>query len=882
MKSRRERDLDEEIEDYLERETRDNIAAGMTPEEARLAARRKLGPTLRVKEDTRAAWGWTWLERAWQDLRYACRMLKQSPGFALIAVVSIALGVGVNCALFSVADALVLKPLPVARPGEIFTVGAMATLNSFVTQIRASYPDYVDLRDRVRSFDGLVAVTTAAVGFARQPDATPRIKFVSVVSGNFFDVLGVRPQFGRAFLPEEDRVPGRDAVVVLSHDLWAQEFGADLSILGRKIRLSGIEFTVVGIAPESFTGLNGVLKPAFYTPMMMVPRLWPDPSVLETRAERALTVKGRMKRGVTQAQAQAEISGIAANLERAYPDSNRNQRWVVESEIQSRIAGDPNDATMGLMLLTLSALVLLVACANVAGLLTSRAPARAREIAVRLAIGAGRWRLIRQMLTESALLALGGGVLGLAVARAGILLLKRIQLPSDLISPPEITLDERGLWVALAISVMSVALFGLTPAIRSTRADLTGALKAADAAAPSKRGGERLSGRGILVIGQVAVAMLLLTVAAFIYRGIHSLVEGGPGYRTDHLAMMSFDPPLAHYSPEQTRRFYDQLVERARALAGVKSVSLASMVPMNMNLDAANIVPEGYQLPAGQDSVHLFANRVDEHYFDTMAVPIVRGRGFLKTDASETPRVAVVNETLAERYWPRQNPIGKRFRLNDRNGPWVEIVGVAKNGKYVFISEEPTEFVYLPERQDPPAAMILIAESSADSASLIPPLREMVRSMDANQPIFDVRTMEQLYDARVHKTPAVIVEVVGGMGLMGLALALVGLYGLVTYAVSRRTKEIGIRMAIGANPRGILRMVLGQGAKLAVFGVLAGIALSLGAHRLLTGVFPAGQQIDLATYLIVLPAVLAITLLAAYVPARRASRTDPIRALRYE
>ena len=876
---RREASLDREIQDYLERETGDNLAAGMSPEQARYAARRKLGPELRVKEDTRAAWGWMWLERAWQDLRYGGRMLAQNPGFTLVAVISIALGVGANGAMFSVADMLLLRPLPVPRAGEVFTVGFVRSLGAVGT-VNASYPDYVSLRDHSRSFEGLTAFAFMPLRFSIRPEAPPQLKMGAVVSGNFFEVMHVDPALGRAFRPDEDQAPGRDAVVVLSHDAWQQQFASDPSILGRKVRLNGIEFQVIGVAPDYFTGVEPFIRPAFYTPLMMFPRLSTETDALNLRGLRLFTIKGRMKPGVTLARAQAELSSMGANLAQAYPDTNRNQRLVARTELQYRNDQNGGDTMLIAMLLTLSAAVFLVACANVAGLLTSRAPVRAREMALRLAIGASRARLIRQLLTESLLLAALGGLLGLAVGYAGIMLFGQIQLPTDLVTFPPIALDRRAVVFSLTVAALSVLLFGLIPAIQTARADLTNTMKAGDAAAGKQR---RAWGRSILVSGQVAITLVLLTTSAFIYRGFRHMVEQGPGSRTDHLVMMSFDPSLLRYNEAQTRRFYDQLVERASLLGGVKSAALASSVPMKNSVDGAAVVPEGYRFPAGQDRIQVFANRVDEHFFETLAITIVKGRGFLKTDTAERPRVAVVNELFAAHYWPAQDPIGKRFRLNDPNGPWVEIVGLTRTGKYLFIAEPPSEFVYLPERQDPAVARLtLLAESSGDSASLVAPLREMVRGIDPNQPIYDVRTMEELYQMRVVRTANIIVETVGAMGLMGLLLALGGLYGLVAYAVNRRTKEFGIRMAIGANSGEVLRLVVRQGAWLAVSGLALGLALSFTAGRLLKGVFPSTAGIDAVTYLLVAPALLAVTLLAAYIPARRASRVDPIKALKYE
>jgi predicted permease len=880
FRRRREESLDNEIHDYIERETQDNMAAGMPPDEARHAAMRKFGTVLNVKEDTRAVWGWAWFEHLAQDLRHGRRMLAKNPGFTAVAMISIAIGVGANCATFSFGDAMLLRPLTVLHPSEVVTVGTSESLEGFSTLI-ASYRDYVDFRDQSKSFAGLVAFNGSTFGFATERDAVPQMRFGSMVTSNFFRVMGVEPELGRSFRPEEDQVPSRDAVVVLGHELWERDFAADPSVLGRRVRINSVEFTVIGVAPERFTGMNQFLQTGLYVPIMMWPRLTNDKdNPLEARDHRSLNIKGRLKPGVTIAQARAELAAIARNLERAYPDTNRNRGVAVRTELESRIQQSPPDAMLVAMISVLAIAVLMVACANVAGLLTSRAPVRAREIALRLAIGAGRRRLIRQLLTESLLLAVAGGIAGLGLGYAGVLFFRRLQLPTDLPLKLSIELNQRALLFSLAIAMASAIVFGLAPAIQTTRTNLVNALRSSTSDLPGRR---RLWGRNLLVAGQVAISLVLLTVATFLYRGFQHELGQGAGFRTDHLLMMSFDPSLVHYSESQTQQFLRQVVERARSTTGVKSVALTFSVPFGNQQDGATILPEGFQFPAGKENVNVFANTVDENYFDTAGIRILRGRGFRVTDTASSPRVAVVNEEFAKRYWPGKDPIGKRFRLDDRNGPWVEIVGVARTVKYLWIAEPPTEFLYLPLSQHPQRQMTLLAESIDDPSSLTAPLREVIHGLDANQPIFNIRTMEEFYRMRAVNTPNMIIQTVGGLGVMGLVLAIVGLYGLVAYAASRRTREIGIRMAIGAQRNTVLGMVMRQGLILALAGIGVGLMVSFGAERVLNSMFGGtSSDIDFVTYLLVAPALLAVTMLAAYIPARRASRVDPMRALRYE
>jgi predicted permease len=885
LRKRHERELDDEICFHLEMQADDNIRAGMNPRQAAHAASRSFGGVMSIKERYRERRAFHPVETIAQDLRYALRMMRKNPGFTIVAILSLAIGIGANTAVFSIADALLLRPLPIPRPGEVVTVGSTGSIQGFSSLV-ASYRDYVDIRDRSKSFEGLAAFTELTVGLATERDALPKLRLGMLVSGNFFSVMRVEPRLGRTFRSDEAQVPGRDAVVILGHDFWEQQFGGDRSILGRKVLLNGIEFTVIGVAPDSFPGLSQFVRFDFYAPLTMWPRLTPDPNArpLEARDARNLTIKGRLKPGVTMKEAATELSVIARDLERAYPDTNRNRTMSVRTELQARMAADSSRVVFLAMLTTLAGAVLFVACANVAGLLTSRAPARSREIALRVAIGAGRLRLIRQLITESIVLAMLGSVVGLGVGYAGVMLFRQVPIPTDLPIAFRFGLDRRALVFSLLVALASAVLFGLVPAIRSTRADLTSVMKATDAAGFGRR---RRWGGALLVCGQVAVSVVLLVVALFMYRGFQRMLGIGPGYRIDHLLMMSFSPGLVRYTASQAEQFVEQVAERARSVPGVKSVALASSVPMAADpTGGAAILPEGFQFPAGKESATVLASSVDQHYFDTMGIAIVKGRGFRATDSADAPAVAVVNEQLVQHYWPGQDPLGKRFRLSDNRGQWVEIVGLAKTSNYIFLGEPPAEFVYFPYKQRPQPRMIVLTESIGDPTSLATPLREVVRTLDANQPIYDVRTMEELYRMRVVTQLNVVSTLVAAMGIMGLGLAIAGLYGLVAYGAARRTKEIGIRMAIGAGRREVLGMVLRQGMTLAVVGLGIGLLASVGAGRALGALFPGAGPgngpTDVVALGLVAVAVFMVTLLAAAIPARRASRINPTEALRYE
>lgn len=815
-----------------------------------------------------------------QDIRQAVRMLVKSPGFTAIAVCSLAIGIGANSAIFSFADGLLLRPLPVRKPGRVVAVNPV-TSGVFGASAALSYPDYLDVRDWNHTFEGVVGFGYASFGYGLDARNVPARKFGMYVTGNFFDTLGVQPTVGRGFRAGEDTAGGAAAVAVavLSHDLWVSDFGASRRAIGSRVRLNGIDFTVVGVAPEQFTGMSQFIRPALYVPVAIWPRL-NSGNILPQREVRWLTVKARLKNGVTAAQAQGDIEAISKRLRQMYPQPDRDLKLRIESELQLRTEEDPPDAALLEMMMGLAFCVLLVACANVAGLLLSRSRARVREIAVRLAIGAARWQLIRQLLVENLLLALLGGGLGTLLASAGVEFLGKLPSPTDLPIGIHVELDQRALLFALVLSVLSTFLFGLAPAIRSSRADVISALKARDGS-PSAQ--QRLWGRKILVSGQVALSVVLLLVSAVLLKDFRYLLAGGPGYRVEQLLLASFDPGLLHYSEAQAEQFYRQLLEAERQAPGVRSASLSSRVPMSMGGSNLGFVPEGYSLPRGISALNAFDTVVGDGYFDTMRIGLLRGRQFLPSDKASTPRVAVVNEHFAAHYWPGQNPLGKRFHLTNATGPLVEVVGIARMSKYIWIAEPPLDFVYLPFAQNPQSGMTLISEArSPDAMSLAPGLRSVVHQLDPNMPVFDMRTMEDIYTKRAIKTSNVVLDCVTAMGLLGLALAMIGLYGLVAYSVSRRTREIGIRMAVGADRRSVLGMVIRQGLTLGVAGVLAGTALGILACRLLTAVIASTGGFNVTLFAAVSAALLGITLLAAYAPARRAAGIDPMRALREE
>jgi len=807
------------------------------------------------------------------DFRLAFRTLRQNPGFALTAIVSIGLAVGAGATVFSLYDALLFRPLPVPDWSRVLTLSSRTPSGAFGG---VSYADFRDFQRLTQSFSGLAATRTTFFGFAKDRKDQPRMKAGFLASGNIFEVLGIQPVLGRAFRPAEDRAPARDAVTVLGYEFWHEELAADPSIIGKHILLNGVEFTVVGVAPESFTGMDQFFHPALYVPAMMAPALAKsDGDLLTDRASRVFTVKGRIKPGISLRAADAEADSLARALAQSFPKTNEGFRAGVRTELKTRVDVQTGDAMLASLLFSLVAIVLLVACANVANLILSRGRARTRELAIRLAIGASRVRLIRSVLAESTLIAGAGSLIGLLIAQAGVGLASTVTLPGDVPLTLSIQLDQRVFFFTLALSLASVLLFGLTPAFRLTRGDLVPALKAGELD-PLR---ERLLGRRALVVAQVAGSLLLMVLATQSFRGASYVLAHDPGFHTQNRLLMGFNPTIIGYTPRQTAAFYKELLESVRAVPGIKSVALAHFIPTSTNYEAETVSPEGYHFPAGQHGVTIPAATIDENYFSTIGTTILEGRAFLPTDDANAPLVVIVNRFLVNHYGIK-NPIGKRLLLGEKNPRWAQIVGVAATGKYYSVFEPPQDFVYRAMKQSEEPAMTLIAETSGEPAAMAEPLNRSVRAISPNMPVFSVRTLQDLYEQRSVKVAGVVLTVIGAMGLIGLGLALVGLYAVVAYQVSRQTREIGIRMAIGASNGQILKMILRQAAVLGVTGLAIGLALSLAADgQLASGLHISFDPVLLAA---VVAGLLLVTLGAAFIPARRAALIDPMLAMRQD
>jgi macrolide transport system ATP-binding/permease protein len=874
-------DLDSEVHAHLEMLIEEKMRAGMPAAAARRAARIELGGVEQVKEQVRDSRTGAFLDSLVQDFRFAIRSLRRTSGLTAFVVITLALGIGMTSATFSMVDALIFRPYPVPHASAVVTLAGTTHDSSFEN---FSYREYLDIRDNTKSYDGVIAYADMqAVGYSAEPGVTPRIKGGMMVSGNFFRVLGVEPRLGRGFRTDEDQVPGRNAVAVLGPDFWRHEFASDPSVLGRTIRLNGMAFTVIGVAPDDFPGLLTFGHPDFYMPLAMAPVFSTNlgKNFFEDRDDRELSVKARLKPDTSLRDARNELALQAKGFERDYPNVTRSRGAAVYTQFQTRTTEDSN-WKFGVVFVILALAVLLVACTNVAGLLLSRARERAREIAVRLALGAGRLRLIRLLLTESLILAILGGLAGIAI---GYGVIEWFHSKDTIIFATELPMavpfhmDKRVLLLCVGLSVLSAFLCGLAPALQSTRVDLVNALKSADVDVPGRK---RRWGRDLLVVAQVAMSLMLLTASFLMARGFQHDLLVGTGFTKEHLLMTSFDPRLIQYNATQTQQFYKLLAERMRETPGVQSEALTQNIPLGTDeFDGVTFVPDGFTMPPDRENFTSTMDTIDEGYFQTMGVPILRGRAFLATDTADAPRVAIVNAHFAKHYWPGGDAVGKHIHLDNSAGVPVEIVGVAETIKYETMTD-PMDFVYLPLAQHPVARMVLMLRSSGDPLQLVQPVKDAVRSLDPNLPMLQTRAYEEFYLNQAVRGPQIAIDLVGTMGAVGLFLAIAGLYGLVAYNVSRRTHEIGVRMALGAVSKDVLRLVMGKGFVLVGIGTGLGLVMGFALERLMNSMLFNSGGVDVVAYLIVVPSLFVVAMLAAFLPARRACRIAPTQALRYE
>jgi predicted permease len=838
------------------------------------------------------------METFLQDLRYGARMLLKKPGFTLIGVVTLALGIGANTAIFSLVNATLLRQLPVSDPEELVYLFTGNPDNPFNV---SSYPDYAELRDQNQVFTGLLCAGGIAASL-NTDDAAAQAETVTglVVSGNYFDLLGVNAEVGRTFSADEDQTPGAHPVVVISRRLWQSRFNGRTDIIGHQIRLNGNNFTIIGVAPSDFNGTETGILRDIYVPMMMQAVVRPprggysgemNPDLLKVRGNRWLRIVGRLKPGITEQQAQAELAVIMSQQAQAYPDTNAN-RIATLTPLDE---GDPQQrgqlVFVARLLMGVVGIVLLIACANVANLLLARASSRRKEIAVRLALGASRFRLVRQLLTESLLLSVSGGLLGTLLAWWITDLWKASPPPPGALPVnPDFNLDWRVLVFTLLLSLLTGIVFGLAPALQASRPDLVHALKDEARGADPQRA---FNLRGALVIAQVALSLVLLIGGGLFLRSLWRAHQIDPGFDADRILTAPVTVNLLRYTSTQGREFYRQVVERVNALPGVESASLARSIALSGGSSVRGLLIEGRQAPdnilrsdntggAATDNPNVInVNTIGLNYFQTMGIDLLRGRDFTEYDTADKPGVVIVNETFAARYFAGEDATGKRLSVRGQRGPWLEIVGVVRDSKYLTIGEPAIPFAYLPLAQNHETGMVLLVRAKGDPASLAGTVRGEIQSLDRNLPVPGIAPMNELLSASLY--PARMGAILlGAFGLLALLLAAVGLYGVMSFSVARRTREIGVRMALGAQQWNVLRLVLKEGMTLVSVGVVLGVLGAAAATRILASFLYDVSTLDAATFAAI-PVLLAlIALLACYIPARRATKVDPMVALRYE
>ena len=867
-----------ELESHLQIETDRNVEAGMSPADARTAAYRKLGNPARIRETIYEMNSISVLDTLWRDLRFALRSLRKRPGFTIVVVLSLALGIGANTAIFSLVDGFIFRPLPVPNPGGLVTIDIAASrLTSFGA---SSYLDWVDLSTRSKSFQALSTRQDMSAGLNPAgvvPDGKPQVVWGQLVSGNFFSTLGVQPELGRAFLPEEDETPGKYPVMVISNSLWKRLFAGNREIIGKQVQLSGQSFTIIGVTPKTFSGADLWFRPEVYLPMMMTAAVSPEGSdTLTHRSYRGCTLLGRLKPGVTIAQAQAEMNIIMSTLEREYPDSNKDTVAIVRTEMSRRLQGGstgPAAILMGLVVL-----VLMMACANVASLMMARGSSRVREISMQLALGASRAILVCQFLTESAVLAILGGASGILLAAACIKGFASLLPYSIAPAGPDFHLDTRVLGCAAFASIAAVFLFGVAPAFMAVK-------EGRSAAITRGAGGRSHSAvaRRILIGGQVALSVVLLVAGGLFLKAFWQAQRADLGFNPDHMLLVFVDPSLQGYKDERATHLNQQILERVSTLPGVTSATLAANVPF-LSGGSWDLSIDGYTSAGGEKFVDTNTNQIGPNYFATMQIPLLSGREFTARDTEKAPLVAMVNETLARTYIVGKasldKALGHILRLRD-NVP-IQIVGVVKDSSNGGIGQPVPPVFYLPNLQQGSSRATIQLRTKGDPTALISLVREQISAVDAEVAPVSVLTMSDAFSSNGLFLFRMVAMLGGAFGLIALSLAIVGLYGVVSFVVGRRTQEIGIRMALGAQRGNVLRMILANGISLAITGVVIGMVGALVAAPLMRGLLNGVNPRDPLTFVAIALILLAATSVASWIPAHRATRVDPNVALRCE
>ncbi len=884
----REQDLDRELRTHLELEAEELQESGMAAQDARYAAQRNFGNTMLVREGVRQIWGWTSVRQLGQDVQYGWRMLAKNSGFSIVAVLTLALGIGANTAIFSLINVILLKALPVSDPDQLVALRWESPQSKTDS---LPYPTFEQLRDSSHVFKGMFAF--CSVGLTTNMGGEPGLATGQLVSGSFFSVLGVQAIVGRTFASEEDRVPGGDPVAVISYPYWKRQFGLDPGAIGKSLTLNGVVFTVIGVAAPAFEGLSLGNTPDIWMPMMMQAQVMDGRSLLNDPKGWFFKIIARRKPGVGLEQA-------AASLNLAYQQIARQETGAritpqVERELVSqKIALLPASKGLSdlrdrlaqplLVLMALVGLVLLVSCANVAGLLLTRASARKREIAVRAALGAGRSRLIRQLLTESLLLAVLGSLVGLLLAHLGDDLLLTLSLMGG--RPLAITVRPDGtvLVFTTCVALLAAVLFGSAPAWTAARTDLNEDLKASTRSVAT---GNPRSGWGLprlVVIGEVAVSLLLLTGAGMLVHSLSNLRDVNPGFNQDKVLLVAIDPTLVGYRGDRLLSLYNDLPDAISTLPGVRSVGLSAVPPMSLRQWRTAVFAQGH-IPGPNEDTTTPWNLIGPNLFRTLGIPLLQGRDFVPQDDSTAPRVAIINQAMARFYFGNETAIGKRLSFTSPEGGEIEIVGVVADTKYGSLREATLHMLYLPYLQPPSGSlefdMTLEIRTKGSPESIAGAVRQAIRGVHKDVPILGFRSLaEQVNNSLAQER--MVAELSSVFGLLALVLASVCLYGVMTYTVARRTGEIGIRMALGVTRLQVLWMVLRESLELVAIGVVVGIALVFVFMRLISNQLYGITTGDPLATCAAMALQATIALVATYIPARRATRVDPMVALRHE
>ena len=827
-----------------------------------------------------------------RDIRYSTRGLIKHPAFTLVAILTLGLGIGVNTAILSTVNGFILRPLAVPNPDEMVMPFWGSKKDAEVWGV-FSYANYIDMRDQNRTFDGLLAwtMTSAGISATNSRDAGEgvqgEIAWGELVSGNYFDVLKIRPILGRGFLPEENKAQKANPVVVLGHNLWQRRFNSDGAIVGKTIYMNGSPFTVIGVAPEKFEGVKYAIRQDFWVPLMMQSLFNGNEPTWETeRSWASLNLLGRLKPGVTTKQAEADLSAIAADIGARFPQKAADTKVQVVPELEGRF-----DSLAGflkfsaLLAMAVSALVLLVACANVANLMLARATGRMKEIGIRVAIGAGRLHIVRQLLTESVLLSLAGGVLGWFLAYWGTDLVRSsfpaTPFPINIDVQPDLTVLK---WMVL-VSFLTGLVFGLAPALLASRPNLVGVLKGA-VSAPQRRGLlQRFNIRGILVVAQVAISVVVLVCAGLFLRSLNKALKIDPGFTIENLVTMKLDPGSLGYTPDEGKRFYSELTKRLEEQPGIQTAALGSFLPLgDSNSVIGPVLKEGEPDPPPNQGIMIDRNTVGPRYFEALNIKLLMGRDFNEQDVADKQQVVIVNQEFARRFYGgEQNALNKRLHFWWSGSPLFEIVGVAQDGLYRSFYEERRPFIWVPEYQQYDSVMTLLikTDSAANLKTATETARREIARIDARLPVIGVFVGDQNMSF-AYWAPRLAAGMATAFGVLALLLASMGLYSVMTYAVTQQTREIGIRMALGAQISDVLKMVIRHGMLMVITGIVIGLVGAFLFTRVVASLLIGVGAADPISFVGMAVLLVLVALIACYIPARRATRVNPLVALRYE